>query len=265
MESTSEAEVYWAETLRDADAIVEAAAARAGEQRAVLDATQALVGRIRRTLDSLALLQRFASHDPSDDAMTLTRAVYDAHLQALGIFSGPEAPDARARLFLDFCWIEQRALHERMRANPSRFAKRLQRDPRGTSGAAARDDNYKRLLPAFVGKKPDTPRREWYHGSLADVAVAVGRGPEFDIMQKMLSGAVHSTPMHLLLGNRKFELETARMLSAKLLFRVLGRLAAHYTVPLSDIQRSIVDMSDEDIVDGEHWDDVPPAPDAPET
>lgn len=196
--------------------------------------------RISGALDTLTVLDRFAKNDWRADGMTLLRSMYDAHLQALYILQDAAQADERAQLFLDFRWIEQRAMQKLIERNPTRLAKKLMQSPKRLEGEAEREANYQKLRPKFLTRDGNKDRGDWYPGTLRDLARAVGLESEYEILQKDLSGSVHSTPTALLAGPSFSEPEHLLLLGWKLMFRVQGRIAAHHSVPLAKEHEEIV-------------------------
>lgn len=54
----------------------------------------------------------------------------------------------------------------------------------------------------FLTRRGDACRTNWYPGTLADLAGAVGYLSEYELLQRNLSNSVHSTPMGLFGGPR---------------------------------------------------------------
>ena len=106
--------------------------------------------RIGGALDALTALHRFAKNDWRADGMTLLRAMYDAHLQALHILADPAEADERAQLFLDYRWIEQRRMQNLLERNSTQLAQTLLRSPRRAEGEAEREENF----PALTTQVP---------------------------------------------------------------------------------------------------------------
>lgn len=196
--------------------------------------------RISGAVDTLTALHRFAKNDWRADGLTLLRAMYDAHLQVLYILQDSAQADERAQLFLDFRWIEQRAMQKIIAGNSTRLAKKLMQSPKRLEGEAEREANYQKLRPKFLTRDGKKDRGDWYPGTLRDLARAVGLESEYEILQKDLSGSVHSTPTALLAGPSFSESEHLLLLGWKLMFRVLGRIAAHHGVPLAKEHEEIV-------------------------
>ena len=196
--------------------------------------------RITCGLESLRALHRHAQHDFRTDGMTLLRAIYDAHLQALYILADPGEADERARLFVDYRWIEQRRMQELLEGNSTQLARTLLTSPKRAEGEAAREENDQRLRPKYLTRKGKDVRTNWYPGSLRELAREVGLESEYEILQRDLNGAVHSSPTALLAGASFSGPEHLLLVGWKLMFRVLGRIAQHHGVPLGDEHEEIV-------------------------
>jgi len=196
--------------------------------------------RLSDTLDTLTALDRFAKNDWRGDGMTLLRAMYDAHLQTLYILADPVEADERAQLFLDYRWIEQRRMQKIIERNPTHLARTLMQSPKRFEGEAEREANYQKLRPKYLTRDGKKDRADWYPGTLRDLACAVGLESEYEILQKDLSGSVHSTPTALLAGPSFSEGEHLLLLGWKLMFRVLGRIAAHHGVALGSEHEEVI-------------------------
>jgi hypothetical protein len=231
---------FWRQSVEYATEIGRAINAHVREFTSTTRALEPFKNRLNCALESLTALDRFAKHDWRPDGMTLLRAMYDAHLQALYILQDPTKADERAQLFLDFRWIEQRRIQKIIEGNPTRLAQKLLQSPKRAEGEAEREANYQKLRPRFLTKDGKKDRGDWYPGTLRDIAVAVGLESEYEIIQKDLSGAVHSTPTLLLGGPSLSKPEHLLLLGWKLMYRVLGRIAAHHGVPLGRKHEEII-------------------------
>jgi len=231
---------FWRQNVEYATEIGRAISAHVRVFTPTTRALEPFQKRIAGALDTLTALDRFAKNDWRADGMTLLRAMYDAHIQALYILSDSAQADERAQLFLDFRWIEQRRMQKIIEGNPTRLAKKLLQSPKRAEGEAERDANYQKLRPKYLTKDGKKDRGDWYAGTLRDLAYAVGLESEYEIVQKDLSGAVHSTPTALLSGPSFSKPEHLVLLGWRLMFRVLGRIAAHHGVPLGKEHEEIV-------------------------
>lgn len=240
MDSPKEDRWFWHQDFANA---MEIGRAIQGHVKAFTPTTRALEpfkNRISGALDSLTALYRFAKNDWRADGMTLLRAMYDAHLQVLYILADSTKADERAQLFLDYRWIEQRRMQNLLERNSTLLAQTLLRSPRRAEGEAEREENFQRLRPKYLTKDGKRLRRDWYEGNLYDLAREIGLEPECEILQRDLSGAVHSTPTALLAGASFSEPEHLLLVGWKLMFRVLGRIAQHHGVHLEPEHEEIV-------------------------
>lgn len=224
---------FWQQNVRYATEIGRAIQSHVRTESPTTRALEPFKNRITCALESLTALDRFARHDSRPDAMTLLRAMYDAHLQALYILEDPTKADERAQLFLDFRWIEQRQMQKLFERNPTRLAQALRESPHRLARADEREANFQRLRTRYLTRDGKKERGDWYAGNLRDLARAVGLESEYEILQKDLSGAVHSTPTALLAGASFSGTDQLLLLGWKLMFRVLGRMATHHGAPLS--------------------------------
>lgn len=192
----------------------------------VMQALEGYERRLRTGLETLRVLQVHARHDFLLDGLTLLRAMYDAHLQALYILADSEQADARAKLFFEHQGIEQQRWYKLIERSPTRLAR--MELPLGPEVEAA----FKGLRPKFLAPNGRDVRRDWYPGNLRELAHEVGLDSEYEILQRDLSGAVHSTPTALLSGSIFSEPKQLLLVGWKLFFRVLGRIAHHHGILL---------------------------------
>ncbi len=230
---------FWQQNVNYATEITRAINEHVTKATPTRKALEPFQNRIRCALDSLRTLHGNARHDFRPDGMTLLRAMYDAHLQALYILADQKEADARAQLFIDFRWIEQRRMQELLERNPTRFAKTLFESPKRAEGEAVREANYQKLRLKYLTKK-GKDRADWYPGTLRELAEAVGLESEYEILQRLLSGAVHSSPSALLVGPAFSDAEHVLLVGWRIMFRVLGRIAEHHGVELTDEMRQEV-------------------------
>ncbi len=240
MTTPKEDKLMWEGFLEYATQISRAIHDHVTETSPTTDALDLFKNRIHCGLESLRVLHRHAKHDFRPDGMTLLRAMYDAQLQALYILSDPQKAKARAQMFLNYRWIEQRRMQEMIERNPTQFAKTLVESPKRQEGEEARERNYQGLRPNYLTSDGKKVRSEWYVGTLRDLAVVVGLESEYEILQKSLSGAVHSTPTALL-AEPIFASSDYILLDAwSISYRVLGKIAEHHSVPLTMEHKRIV-------------------------
>lgn len=197
--------------------------------------------RIEGALNSLWVLHRHAPHEFGFDGMMVLRGVYDAHLQALYILAKPEESDARATLYLDFRWVERQRMKEMLEKNPTLFARTLLQSPKRAAAEPAIDAEFQRVRPSFLGPKGEL-HTNWYRGDLSALSRAEGVGleSEYRVLQRQLSSAVHSSAWSLLAPRPWVTGEQILLMAWRLVYRVLGRIAAHHGVPLQPEHEELV-------------------------
>jgi uncharacterized protein DUF5677 len=124
--------------------------------------------------------------------------------------------------------------------NDTDMARALLKSQKRVAGEAEREENFQRLKPKYLTKDGKRLRRDWYEGNLFDLAKVVGLGPEGELLQRQLSGAVHSTPTTLLAGGSFQDPEHLLLVGWKIMFRVLGRIAHHHCVGLGQEEDDLV-------------------------
>ena len=200
--------------------------------------------RVLSAIQTLYLLHD-AEHDYSFDAAAILRGLYDVHLQGLYILQDPVN---RAQDFVDFLWVQTKETVNFIEKSDSLLAETLRRNPLYSVGAPMVDSHYARVRAKFLTNKGDRCRSNWYRGTLADLARAVGYSTEYEFMQPKLSGSVHSTPYAMIHGAG---LPKSGFLNFgwMFLFRVLGGIAEHLNVELDAYQRASVTHARHNLAD----------------
>ncbi len=252
MTTPDEDRFLWQQNVLYATEIAAAIHHHAREASPVPRALEPFKNRIHSGLESLRALHGHAQHDFRVDGMTILRAMYDAHLQALFILADPLQADDRARLFIEYRWIEQRRMQKLLERSPTQFARTLLQSPRQAAGEAAREENFQRLRPNYLTRKGEL-RADWYPGTLRELAEAVALASEYEILQRILSGAVHSTPTALLAGLTFSNSEHLLLIAWRIMFRVLGRIAQHHRVPLAAQHVELVRAAMKNLYDQDNW------------
>ena len=239
MTTPEEVRWFWQQNVNYATEIGRALHDHVREATPATRALEPFKNRIGSGLESLRALHRHAQHDFRADGMTILRAMYDAHLQALYILASSDQAEVRAQLFLDYQWIEQRRMQELLERNDTQLARTLLSSPKRVEEAAAREENYRRLRPKYLTRKGKL-RGDWYPGTLRELAKATALESEYEILQRILSGAVHSTPTVLLVGSTFSDPQHLLLIGWRIWFRVLGQIAQHHGAPLESEHVEVV-------------------------
>lgn len=214
---------------------------KARQNGPVTEAIELLLGRIVGAGNSLLVLRDKSPHNFIFDGAMVLRGVYDAMLQALYILKDASARNERARLYLDYFWVEKKSTLELLDRNPTQFAKRISQSPRRTNAEPAIESEYQRVLPQFQNKK-GKPRDHWYEGNLRDLARSVGLEPEYEILQRQLSGVVHSSSYALREGMPMGDFLLLDLVW-RFSFRVLGQFAEYAGIALDKVELDLVSIS----------------------
>jgi len=217
----------------------------------VTRAVELLMKRIVSGGNTLFILGQLSSpcseHDFALDGASILRGIYDAMLQALYILCDPPECEERARLYLDFYWVEW---HEAVRLfdkSPTVLAAKVKNSPKRPQGEPAIQKEFEQVESKFLTKKGGL-RQAWYPGTLRNLAKHVGLDTEYELFQRQLSGAVHSSPLSLKDG----PIYTGFLLvdlSFRFSFRVLGRFAEYKDVGLEAFEKQMIQDSMRNIFD----------------
>jgi hypothetical protein len=203
----------------------------------------AIYSRIVDSGSTLMMLQvNELRHDWKYDAASILRTIYDASLQALYILNDPTRKDELARRYIDFGIIEKVRLMSLFDKQANGFAKRMAQSPRRTSAEPAILAEHGQVMQKYGYDKLKEPPKNWFKGSLRDVAKAVGYEAEYELLQKQLSGVVHSSFLAIeqMPG---YEANHVVGLYWIFAFRVLGKIAEHAGVQLDATEQKLVERS----------------------
>ncbi|MEI7836429.1 MAG: DUF5677 domain-containing protein [Planctomycetota bacterium] len=211
-------------------------------------AIELIVGRLVESGNSLGVLRRNSPHNYRFDALSILRTMYDVTLQGLFIMADCAEREARAQLYLDFMCVERKQRVDRMDSSGTGLAKHVSGSPMRAMGEPAIKEQFKAVQAKYTNKKGKI-RTNWYPGNLLDLATATGLEAEYHLMQKLLSGVVHSTPLTLMEGPcvPDFLLIDWHWLFA---FRILGAYAGYKGVVLDATEKGLVDLAQTIAFDG---------------
>lgn len=197
--------------------------------------------RLTGSMDTLLLIGGYAEHEYEYDAIMILRGIYDTLLQALYIVSKAEKASERAQLYHDYYWIEKYVWIARYDGNPSNFAKKISGSPKRGSGEDEINLNYERVKHLYQSKKGRL-RGYWYPGTLRDVARDVGYEHEYDLLQKMLGGVVHSSPFGLI-GKSAIKGPAVLIMGSHFMMRYLGKIGHYQGIIFTEEEQGLVDTS----------------------
>lgn len=241
MEPIDEDSLFWRGATRVAEGIL-GQLRTAGKRGAVSDAVELLLNRMIEDINSLWVLRLHSAHEYGFSGAVILRAMYDTHLQALYILRDPRQSETRARLYLDFEWVERDNLRRMIDKNPTAVAGKLRVSPRRQLAEPHLDEQFNRIKANYVDKRGRRCRDTWYEGRLRSLAKAVRLESEYELLQRELSGVVHSSAFAMRYG----PVISARHLLTMawdLVFRVLGRVAELHEIELTDEQREVIEGS----------------------
>lgn len=197
--------------------------------------------RIIASGDSLATLHCKSPHEWEFDGTSILRNIYDVMLQGLYIMTDSAKREERAQLYLDFMKVERKERINLMDASRTDIAKHVSGSPMRPEAEPEIKKQFDAVKDQFTTKKGKL-RDRWYPGSLRDLATETGLEPEYDLMQRFLSGVVHSSPLTLKEGPfvRGFLLMDWYWRFA---FRVLGAYATYKQVELDETENGLIEMA----------------------
>ncbi|MCY2929587.1 MAG: DUF5677 domain-containing protein [Planctomycetota bacterium] len=213
----------------------------------VAAAIDMIAGRLVASGNSLLVLRRNSRHDYGFDALSILRTMYDVTLQGLYILADQAKQEERARLYLDFMWVERKQRIELMDSSKTWLAKRLSGSPMRANAEPAIEERFESVKAKYTGKN-NKVRGDWFPGRLRDLARATGLEAEYLLMQKFLSGFVHSTPLTIMMGPvvPDFLLIDWHW---RFVFRILGSYAEVKAVTLDEKENGLITLSRQNVFD----------------
>ncbi|MGD0655288.1 MAG: DUF5677 domain-containing protein [Thermoguttaceae bacterium] len=219
----------------------------ARRESSVTRAIELLLGRLVCAGKSLRVLRKHLPHDFFFDGAMILRGMYDTMLQALYIMSDPAQQESRATQYLDYYWIEKHKMIAVIDSSTTNVGQRLSRSTKRASAEPAIDKEFQRVRSTFENEKGKL-RNQWYEGRLNDLAETVGFLSEYNILQKQLSGAVHSSP-YALQAPLLYKGFPLMMFAWKFIFRVLGKFAVYKGITLEKHESDLIALSAKNIFD----------------
>ena len=198
--------------------------------------------------NSLDILYRNSPHDWAFDGGSILRTNYDLMLQGLYIMADPAKWDERAQLYLDFMKVERKNRIDLMDSSVTDIAKHFSNSPKRTEVEPEILKQFDAVKAKFMTKKGKL-RKNWYPGSLRELAKASGLEPEYELMQRFLSGVVHSSPLTLEEGPLVRDVFLMNWYW-RFAFRILGKYAEYKGVALDEMEKALIDNARKNVFDG---------------
>ena len=215
----------------------------------VARAIEMITRRVVASGNSLAALRNGSPHDFSFDAASILRTTYDVMLQGLYIIVDPSKREKRSQLYLDFMDVERMRRIELIHDSPTRLANRLRESSKAATGEPAIKKRFEEVKGKFTGGNGGV-RRDWYPGTLRDLARASGLEAEYEVIQKWLSGVVHSSPLTLKEGPLVDGLLVLNW-HWRFAFRILGAYAKYKEIDLHQTEKDLIALARKNVLDFE--------------
>ena len=206
--------------------------------------SQSILTKLANTTRSISRLVHGIADSECVDAIVLFRVVYDLHIQALFIFEKDTLD--RAILFANYACIERYNVFAILSKYPNKIILKLQSSPNWLAECAELQKMYDKYKGDYLTSTGNV-RKQWYKGSLDDLASEIGRTSEYKFIQKITSSIVHSSSitMQNVKYNQIFSNESIQLYSLFFMYRVLVKLCDYYAVNLSDAEQSLRKIADE--------------------
>ncbi|MDZ4779613.1 MAG: DUF5677 domain-containing protein [Planctomycetia bacterium] len=199
-------------------------------------------------------------HDWKLDACLILRGVYDAMIQALYILGDRTKADDRGQLYIDHYLIEKVEMLERYVSSPTFLGNKMANSPKRAAAEPQIRAEFNKVCGKFVVTKKGKfagYRTNWYRGTLRDLSQEIGLETEYELIHKMLSGAVHSSAYAIQEGCGILD-EHVADIAVKFHLRILSKLCNLLGVPLDKFESDICGLADRNMF--ELSSPVPPPP-----
>jgi hypothetical protein len=189
---------------------------------------------MRLSIGSLTRLCKDNPNSPERDGLTIMRTIYDAHLQALYILKDPAR---RAKQYEDFYWIDWHRFVGAVTNTPGKMFQSLAASKKRAENEPQMLERYRLVEAAY--RRGQGHRRDWYEGSLEDMAKEVGYEGECRVLSRLVNPAIHSSAYGL---RGPGGMNAITMLAAAWHFfhRCLGRVVEHEGL-IDNIPKDVVE------------------------
>lgn len=212
-----------------------------GQTGDVVQATNALMGRIVHSGNTLASLYYHAQHDWSWDGAALVRIIYDTMIQALYIMHDAGECEVLAQRFLDYAAVEHQKGVRIVDRRETDMSKRLADSSKRAAVENLWSKEYSRVCSKY-GYNPAKPPQHWYSGALKELAETAGYKTEFEFLHPQLSGAVHSS-YFAIRNNMPYSRYHFVHIGQLMAFRVVAKLAEYAGVAFDEVESFMVKVA----------------------
>lgn len=214
----------------------------------VVKAANLLMGRLVQSGNTLRELNDHATnHDWTWDGASIVRTSYDAMLQALYIFHDKSKCEELATRFLDFSIIERVKLPQLFDKDLTALSRHMSASPRRATYEPEIQAELDRVCKKYGIDPSKRLPNDWHGLDLRQLAKATGYESEYEILQKQLSGIVHSSvfgldlaclkPTHLIQWQWDFAC------------RLLDKVAEYAGVSLDATETRLLNLSKQNVFD----------------
>jgi hypothetical protein len=217
-------------------------------ESSVTTAIELLLGRLVCAGQSIEVLRKHAAHEYAFDGAMILRGMYDTMLQALYILSDSAQQESRAKQYIDYYWAEKQKMIGVFDQSPTYAGQRVSISPRRKNIEPKIQREFQRVRPTFETSKGKL-RNRWHEGNLAKLAEDVGYLSEYNILQRKLSAAVHSSSFALREPNFFYENVPMMLFAWIFIFRVLGKFAIYKGITLEKHESDLIALSVKNIFD----------------
>lgn len=212
-------------------------------------ASKAMVMRMISAQNAMGCLGTYLhpKFNVSFDLMTLLRTMYDTHLQALYMTASVDTAESRAQTFLDYDAVDKLDLLRLWKHNRSAFStemlRRVNLNPTRDEDIARFESIASKFKTPPGAKRPH--KDTWWGGGLHQLAAdkAINLLAEYEILQRLLSGALHANPATILWTGSALPPDLCVLSGGHLTIRVAGRLATCRGVALDLNMRTVLDSA----------------------
>jgi hypothetical protein len=215
---------------------------------AVTQTVEGIFGRMVYSGVSLRALLGESKHDWRCDGASILRTIYDASLQALYILADPAKADELATRYVDFGMVEKMVTIKLFDKRATDMSRKVSTSPKRSAVEPALLTEYDRVNKKHCWDLMKLPPKNWYKGSLRDVAKAVGYEAEYELLQKQLSAIVHSSYSGLQ-GTQTYTGPHIMLMYWHFAFRILGRMSEFAGIELTNDEQGLVDNARRNVFD----------------